>query len=137
MLFSLRVLDMGDSVKIVDLAKNLIRLSGLKPDEDIKIEYTGLRPGEKLYEEKLMDEEGLTKTDNGLIYIAKPVEFDADEFLRKLPDLMKVAYENTEAIRLMVEEMVTTFKPSQGLTEGQRDEYRRELERVITGRSLT
>ncbi len=107
------VLDMGDSVKIVDLAKNLIRLSGLKPDEDIKIEYTGLRPGEKLYEEKLMDEEGLTKTSNGLIYIAKPVEFDEDAFLSKLPNLMQAAYENTDEIREMVMELVDTYHPMQ------------------------
>ena len=78
------VLDMGSPVKIDTLARNLIRLSGLKPDEDIKIEYTGLRPGEKLYEEKLMAEEGLRTTDNQLIHIGCPIPFDADLFLEQL-----------------------------------------------------
>ena len=75
------VLDMGSPVKIDTLARNLIRLSGFKPDVDIKIEYTGLRPGEKLYEEKLMAEEGLQKTDNDLIHIGNPIPFDVDAFL--------------------------------------------------------
>lgn len=74
------VLDMGKPVKILDLAKNLIRLSGYKVDEDIKIEFTGLRPGEKLYEELLMDEEGLQNTDNELIHIGKPIEMDESLF---------------------------------------------------------
>ena len=73
------VLDMGAPVKIDTLARNLIKMSGLTPDVDIKVEYTGLRPGEKLYEEKLMAEEGLTKTDNDLIHIGKPIPFDTDE----------------------------------------------------------
>ena len=75
------VLDMGSPVKIDTLARNMIRLSGYKPDVDIKIVYTGLRPGEKLYEEKLMAEEGLTKTENELIHMGRPIPFETDEFL--------------------------------------------------------
>lgn len=86
------VLDMGDPVKIDTLAKNLIRLSGFKPDVDIKIEYTGLRPGEKLYEEKLMAEEGLRVTPNKLIHIGSPIPFDSDVFLASLPSLLTAAY---------------------------------------------
>lgn len=82
------VLDMGDPVKIDDLARNLIRLSGMEPDKDIRIVYTGLRPGEKLYEEKLMAEEGLSKTDNKLIHIAKPVEFDEEEFYKIIEEMI-------------------------------------------------
>lgn len=125
------VLDMGDPVKIVDLAKNLIRLSGMVPDKDIKIEYTGLRPGEKLYEEKLMDEEGLTKTKNKLIHIGKPVEFDETAFLSKLNGLMEVSYQNSEAIRLMVEELVDTFHPSEPLSEKERKEYSDEIDEIL------
>lgn len=107
------VLDMGEPVKIVDLARNLIRLSGYKPDEDIKIEYTGLRPGEKLYEEKLMAEEGLEKTDNDLIHIGKPIAFDEEKFLEQLEKLAIVAYLNKEEkIRNIVQEMVSTYKPA-------------------------
>lgn len=124
------VLDMGDPVKIDDLARNLIRLSGLEPDEDIKIEYTGLRPGEKLYEEKLMSEEGLSRTPNELIHIGKPVEFDEDKFLGSLNDLMTVSYENTEAIRLMVERLVNTYHPSEPLSEKQVAEYEAEIQEI-------
>ncbi len=107
------VLDMGSPVKIVDLARNLIRLSGFKPDEDIKIEYTGLRPGEKLYEEKLMAEEGLQKTDNDLIHIGKPLAFDEEAFLKKLEKLMEAAYGNKEArIRELVQMIVSTYHPN-------------------------
>ena len=104
------VLDMGDPVKIVDLAKNLIRFSGHIPNEDIMIEYTGLRPGEKLYEEKLMAEEGLTKTKNELIFIGKPVDFDENEFLKQVEFLMKKAYENCDDIKEEVSEIVETYK---------------------------
>ena len=103
------VLDMGSPVKIDTLARNLIKLSGLKPDVDIKIEYSGLRPGEKLYEEKLMAEEGLRKTENKMIHIGKPIPFDVDEFLSKLDDLMIVAYSNKEDIRERVAEVVETY----------------------------
>ena len=105
------VLDMGSPVKIDTLARNLIRLSGFKPDVDIKIEYTGLRPGEKLYEEKLMAEEGLRKTDNKLIHIGSPIPFDTDVFLSQLEPLMERAYANREDIRETVEEMVSTYHP--------------------------
>ena len=105
------VLDMGSPVKIDTLARNLIRLSGFKPDVDIKIEYTGLRPGEKLYEEKLMAEEGLKKTENELIHIGCPIPFDEDEFLAKLADLMQAAYHNRKDIRESVAAMVNTYHP--------------------------
>jgi FlaA1/EpsC-like NDP-sugar epimerase len=104
------VLDMGSPVKIDTLARNLIRLSGYKPDVDIKIEYTGLRPGEKLYEEKLMAEEGLKKTDNDLIHIGQPIPFDTDEFLGQLVDLMLAAYANKDDIRERVARIVSTYK---------------------------
>ena len=106
------VLDMGSPVKIVDLARNMIRLSGYKPDVDIKIEYTGLRPGEKLYEEKLMSEEGLKKTDNNMIHIGCPIPFDEDAFMVQLDKLMQYAYSNRSDIRKYVEEMVSTYHPA-------------------------
>ena len=104
------VLDMGSPVKIDTLARNLIKLSGLKPDVDIKIEYTGLRPGEKLYEEKLMEEEGLKTTPNKLIHIGNPIKFDTDLFQKQLDELMLAAYENSESVTDMVKEMVPTYK---------------------------
>ena len=103
------VLDMGSPVKIDSLARNLIRLSGLKPDIDIKIEYTGLRPGEKLYEEKLMAEEGLRKTKSEKIHIGCPIPFDTDEFLDSLEPLMDAAYSNRDDIRELVAGIVTTY----------------------------
>ena len=103
------VLDMGSPVKIDTLARNLIRLSGYRPDVDIKIVYSGLRPGEKLYEEKLMAEEGLQKTENDLIHIGCPIPFDVDEFLKQLDDLMEAAYSNKKDIRERVEAMVSTY----------------------------
>lgn len=106
------VLDMGSPVKIDTLARNLIKLSGLKPDVDIKIEYTGLRPGEKLYEEMLKAEEGLKTTPNKLIYIGNPIPFDADAFQRDLAELMRAAYENSEDITAYVRKMVPTYKPN-------------------------
>ena len=106
------VLDMGEPVKILDLAENLIRLSGLQPDVDIKISYTGLRAGEKLYEEKLMSEEGLRTTPNHLIHIGSPIPFDVDEFLSHLNQLMSAAYEGREdIIRPRVAKAVPTYRP--------------------------
>ena len=105
------VLDMGSPVKIADLARNLIRLSGYKPDVDIRIEYTGLRPGEKLYEEKLMAEEGLKKTENALIHVGCPIPFDVDRFLGQLDELMLAAYANRKDIVEMLAGMVNTFRP--------------------------
>ena len=108
------VLDMGSPVKIDDLARNLIRLSGYKPDIDIKIEYTGLRPGEKLYEEKLMAEEGLQTTDNELIHIGNPIPFDEETFLAQLEALTEAAYANKETqIRDLVKQAVSTYHPAQ------------------------
>ena len=105
------VLDMGEPVKILDLAKNLIRLSGYKVDEDIKIEFTGLRPGEKLYEELLMNEEGLTDTENKLIHIGKPIEFDEVKFYAQLYSLEKAVDMECEDVRPMIQEIVPTYVP--------------------------
>ncbi len=116
------VLDMGSPVKIDTLARNLIRLSGYKPDVDIKIEYTGLRPGEKLYEEKLMAEEGLKKTDNSLIHIGCPIPFETDVFLKQLNELMEMSYSNKEgSIREMVEKVVSTYHPEKGEAGAKKD----------------
>ena len=106
------VLDMGSPVKIDTQARNLIKLSGMKPDIDIKVEYTGLRPGEKLYEEKLMAEEGLKKTRNELIHIGCPIPFEVETFLKELQTLMDMAYVNAEDIREKVAEVVTTYHPA-------------------------
>ena len=103
------VLDMGEPVKIDTLARNLIRLSGLEPDVDIKIEYTGLRPGEKLYEETLMKEEGLKETQNHLIHIGKPIEMDYEEFMRKLSELKDICERDDEDIRETVKRLVPTY----------------------------
>ena len=103
------VLDMGEPVKIDDLARNLIKLSGHKPDGDIPVLYTGLRPGDKLYEEKLMAEEGLQKTDNDLIHIGNPIPFDVDIFLGQIKTLMDAAYDNAPEIRRLVARLVPTY----------------------------
>ena len=105
------VLDMGEPVKILDLAKNLIRLSGHKPGDDIKIEFTGLRPGEKLYEEMLMDEEGLQDTENKLIHIGKPMEFDEKKFMEQLEALKEYVIQEPDDIRSRVKEIVPTYQP--------------------------
>ena len=106
------VLDMGEPVKIDTLARNLIRLSGYKPDVDIKIVYSGLRPGEKLYEEKLMAEEGLKKTKNDLIHIGCPIPFDVEEFLEELDGLLEAAYKNRDDMKERVEKVVSTYHPA-------------------------
>ncbi len=108
------VLDMGEPVKILDLAKNLIRLSGYEPDEDIPITFTGLRPGEKLYEELLMDEEGLQNTPNKLIHIGKPIAFDMEEFSEQLHRLYNMANLDSEAIRWEVKRIVPTYRVKMG-----------------------
>ena len=108
------VLDMGEPVKIADLAKNLIRLSGYKLGEDIEIQYTGLRPGEKLYEELLMDEEGLQDTENKLIHIGKPIEMDEEKFMCQLIQLREAAKADSNAIRAMVKEIVPTYQMPEG-----------------------
>ena len=104
------ILDMGEPVKILDLAKNLIRLSGYKPGEDITITFTGLRPGEKLYEELLMDEEGMQDTPNKLIHIGKPIAFDTKEFSEQLDRLYEVANLDSEMIRGEVRKIVPTYQ---------------------------
>ena len=106
------VLDMGEPVKIDTLARNLIRLSGYTPDVDIKISYSGLRPGEKLFEEKLMAEEGLKKTKNDLIHIGCPIPFNTDEFLKELEGLLEAAYKNKDDMKERVEKVVTTYHPA-------------------------
>ena len=105
------VLDMGEPVKILDLAKNLIRLSGYKVDEDIKIEFTGLRPGEKLYEELLMDEEGLRETENKLIHIGKPIEIDEEQFFVHLNQLKRAVTEECSNTKELIQEIVPTYNP--------------------------
>ena len=104
------VLDMGEPVKIDDMARNLIRLSGYEPDVDISIVYTGLRPGEKMFEECLKEEEGLQKTANDLIFIGKPIDFDRDEFFEQLVDLKKTAYEDDPQMKLVVEKLVPSYR---------------------------
>ncbi|MBO7340950.1 MAG: polysaccharide biosynthesis protein, partial [Lachnospiraceae bacterium] len=106
------VLDMGEPVKIDTLARNLIKLCGYKPDVDIKIQYTGLRPGEKLFEEKLMAEEGIERTANELIHIGKPIAFDMEKFMGELEELADASYNNDEEIRRVVKRIVTTYHPS-------------------------
>lgn len=103
------VLDMGEPVKILDLAKNLIRLSGYKVDEDIKIVFTGLRPGEKLYEELLMEEEGLQDTDNRLIHIGRPIELDERKFFIQLKKLEEESKSECSDIRPLIREIVPTY----------------------------
>ena len=106
------VLDMGEPMKILDLAKNLIRLSGYTPDVDIPIVFTGLRPGEKLYEELLMNEEGMQDTPNKLIHIGKPIEFDMERFEGQLEELYVTANEDGDGIREDVMRIVGTYHPA-------------------------
>ena len=107
------VLDMGSPIKIDTLARNLIKLSGHRPDEDIMVEYTGLRPGEKLFEEKLMAEEGLKKTENDLIHIGCPIPFDAETFLKQVEVLLQACYENSQEIKTIVAEIVPTYRQTE------------------------
>lgn len=118
------VLDMGSPVKIDTLARNLIKLSGFKPDVDIEIKYTGLRPGEKLYEEKLMAEEGMNTTANEKIFIGCPIEFNEDEFFSNLNPLMLAAYSNKDNIRELITRMVSTYHPE---NVGNKDEQYKVL----------
>ena len=104
------VLDMGDPVKIDDMARNLIRLSGYRPDVDIKIVYTGLRPGEKLFEELLMDEEGMRETQNKLIHIGRPIEMDDGWFEERLRELDEASRSESDEICLLVSRIVPTYK---------------------------
>ena len=104
------VLEMGEPVKIDDMARNLIRLSGYTPDVDIKIVYTGLRPGEKLYEEMLMDEEGMKETENKLIHIGRPIEMDDEWFREKLQELDEASRQESGRIRELVSQVVPTYK---------------------------
>lgn len=107
------VLDMGEPVKILDLATNLIKLSGYRVGEDIQIVFTGLRPGEKMYEELLMNEEGLKETANKMIFIGKPIEFDEEVFHSQLVELEREAMDETSDIRAAVEKIVTTYQPAE------------------------
>ena len=101
----------------LDLAKNLIKLSGYKVDEDIRIEFTGLRPGEKLYEELLMSEEGLIDTENKLIHIGRPIEFDEMQFYVQLNNLKHAVENECEDVRPLIQEIVPTYVPRTGAGE--------------------
>lgn len=126
------VLDMGSPVRIDTLARNLIKLSGYKPDVDIRIEYTGLRPGEKLYEEKLMAEEGLKSTPNHLIHVGQPTPLDVESFLKQLELLTKACYENREdEIRKMVAKIVPTYHPEGQSDTGEKDAVYEKLMREV------
>ena len=117
------ILDMGEPVRIDDLARKMICLAGYKPGVDIKIQYTGLRPGEKLYEEKLMAEEGIRKTPNNLIYIASPIHFDPAAFLAQIQHLQILAMQNAEAMTEAIRQAVPTFRP---LSMNERKDEKRE-----------
>ena len=130
------VLDMGTPVKIVDLARNMIKLSGLKPDEDIQIIFTGLRPGEKLYEERLMDEEGLQTTSNEKISVGSPLEFNEDIFLEQLRGLMEAAYEDRKDIRDLVAKVVDTYHPAgEHGTEYKGEAYKKQMEAMSAAKA--
>ena len=111
------VLDMGAPVKIDTLARNLIKLSGYKPDVDISVVYTGLRPGEKLYEEKLMAEEGMKTTPNKLIHIGSPIPFDTEKFMKDLEQLACASYNNQEDIYKLVKMVVPTYKQDRVISQ--------------------
>ena len=105
------VLDMSQPVKIYDLAVNIIKMKGYVPNKDIDIEIVGLRPGEKLYEELFMDEEGLKETSNNLIFIGQPIEFDNRKFIEMLEQLINIAYENGTEIKHEIEMVCDTYTP--------------------------
>jgi FlaA1/EpsC-like NDP-sugar epimerase len=124
------VLDMGEPVRILDLAENLIKLSGYKVGEDIKIEFTGLRPGEKLYEEMLMDEEGMQDTANRMIHIGKPIDMDDMKFFSQLEELNGASKaEHADEIREIVQKIVTTYHPEDN-ADSHSIEHQRALERA-------
>ena len=104
------ILDMGEPVKILDLAQNLIKLSGYKVGEDIEIRFTGLRPGEKLYEEMLMAEEGMKDTANKMIHIGQPIQIDEEKFMDQLEELREYVTEEPDDIREYVRQIVTTYR---------------------------
>ena len=112
------VLDMGEPVRISDLARNLIKLSGFEPDVDMKIKYTGLRPGEKLYEELLLNEEGLKATKNDKIFVAKPIHIDMAMLIRELDCLREVMLTNKSGISEYIKLIVPTYRKAEngGLT---------------------
>ena len=129
------VLDMGEPVKILDLAENLIKLSGYKVGEDIRIEFTGLRPGEKLYEEMLMDEEGLQDTENKMIHIGKPIQLDETKLFSGLEQLNVAAKEESPEIRTLVKEIVTTYHPANNeadSTEEHKEMLKKLAEKINT-----
>lgn len=130
------VLDMGEPVKIDDLARNLIRLSGYKVDEDIKIAYTGLRPGEKLYEELLMSEEGLKNTDNKLIHIGQPIEFDEKEYLAQLDELHRAVYIESINTKQMVKSIVDTYQIREEDIIRDKAKLKEEIQRVNKVKSM-
>ena len=113
------VLDMGKPVRIYELAENLIRLKGLKPGVDIKIDIVGLRPGEKLYEELLMDEEGMQDTDNRLIHIGRPIQLDEREFFIQLKQLEDASKDEIADIRPLVAQIVPTYVYGQNAAENE------------------
>ena len=105
------VLDMGEPVKILDLAENLIKLSGYKVGEDIAIQFTGLRPGEKLYEEMLMAEEGMKETANKMIHIGQPIQIDEEKFMKQLEGLREYVVKEPDDIREYIKQIVPTYTP--------------------------
>ncbi len=123
------VLDMGAPVKIDTLARNLIKLSGYEPDVDIPLTYIGLRAGEKLFEERLMTEEGMKKTANELIHIGQPIPFDVEIFLKQLEELAKASYENSQNIVEIVEKIVSTFHPVGNKPTGEENKRSEVLEK--------
>ena len=114
---------MGAPVKIDTLARNLIKLSGLEPDKDIKIVYSGLRPGEKLYEEKLMSEEGLKSTDNDLIHIGQPIEFDSIKFIEQISKLQNLSNNDLETLHRVVKDIVPTYHSPESDIEANKEKF--------------